>query len=112
SRASSGSLDDPEPSGLARVLLLLAGFGKEGKPAAVNPKMGLRVHSSLINVVLHDWAPRHRISSICPARQDQRKSSRESGFAGLIRGRTPIPVSVQYWTDFTSRTLLAVSVHS
>src|SRR5467141_4283409 len=72
---------------LARVLLLLAGFGKEGKPAAVIPKIsqealaemigttrprvnffmnkfkklgliefkeGLRVHSSLINVVLHD----------------------------------------------------------
>jgi CRP/FNR family transcriptional regulator, cyclic AMP receptor protein len=72
---------------LARVLLLLAGFGKGGKPAAVIPKIsqealaemigttrprvnffmnkfkklgfiefkeGLRVHSSLINVVLHD----------------------------------------------------------
>jgi CRP-like cAMP-binding protein len=72
---------------LARVLLLLAGFGKKGKPAAVIPKIsqetlaemigttrprvnffmnkfkklgfiefkeGLRVHSSLINVVLHD----------------------------------------------------------
>jgi CheY-like chemotaxis protein len=72
---------------LARILLLLAGFGKEGKPEAVVPKIsqetlaemigttrprvnyfmnkfkklgfiefkdGLRVHSSLINVVLHD----------------------------------------------------------
>ena len=72
---------------LARVLLLLAGLGKEGKPEAVIPKIsqealaemigttrprvnffmnkfkklgfiefkeGLRVHSSLINVVLHD----------------------------------------------------------
>ena len=72
---------------LARVLLLLAGFGKKGKPAAVLPKIsqetlaemvgttrprvnffmnkfkklgfiefkeGLRVHGSLINVVLHD----------------------------------------------------------
>jgi CRP-like cAMP-binding protein len=72
---------------LARVLLLLAGFGKQGKPAAVIPKIsqetlaemigttrprvnffinkfkklgyiefngGLRVHSSLITVVLHD----------------------------------------------------------
>jgi CRP/FNR family cyclic AMP-dependent transcriptional regulator len=72
---------------LARVLLLLAGFGKEGKPEAVIPKIsqetlaemigttrprvnffmnkfkrlgfiefkdGLRVHGSLINVVLHD----------------------------------------------------------
>jgi CRP/FNR family transcriptional regulator, cyclic AMP receptor protein len=71
---------------LARVLLLLAGFGKEGKPQAVIPKIsqeslaemigttrprvnffmnkfkklgfiefkdGLRVHSSLMNVVLH-----------------------------------------------------------
>jgi len=72
---------------LARVLLLLANFGKEGKPELVIPKMsqetlagivgttrsrvsffmnrfrklgfihyngGLKVHSSLLNVVLHD----------------------------------------------------------
>jgi CRP-like cAMP-binding protein len=72
---------------LARVLLLLAHFGKEGKPEAVVPKVsqemlsemigttrsrvsffmnrfrklgfihyngGLQVHSSLLNVVLHD----------------------------------------------------------
>jgi len=72
---------------LARVLLLLANFGKEGKPEAVIPKVsqetlaemigttrsrvsffmnkfrklgfieyngGLSVHSSLLNVVLHD----------------------------------------------------------
>jgi CRP-like cAMP-binding protein len=72
---------------LARVLLLLAHFGKEGKPEPVIPKMsqetlaemigttrsrvsffmnkfrklglihyngGLQVHSSLLNVVLHD----------------------------------------------------------
>lgn len=72
---------------LARVLLLLANFGKEGKPEEVIPKMsqetlaevvgttrsrvsffmnrfrklgfihyngGLKVHSSLLNVVLHD----------------------------------------------------------
>ena len=72
---------------LARVLLLLAHFGKEGKPEAVIPKIsqetlaekvgttrsrvcffmnrfrklgfidyngGLHVHSSLLNVVLHD----------------------------------------------------------
>src|SRR6202790_2290814 len=74
---------------LARVLLLLANFGKEGKPETVIPKMsqetlaeiigttrsrvsffmnrfrkmgfidydtggGLRVHSSLLNIVLHD----------------------------------------------------------
>jgi CRP/FNR family cyclic AMP-dependent transcriptional regulator len=75
---------------LARVLLLLAGCGKEGKPAAVIPKIsqeslaemigttrprvnffmnkfkklgliefkdGLRVHSSLTNVVLHGERP-------------------------------------------------------
>jgi CRP/FNR family cyclic AMP-dependent transcriptional regulator len=72
---------------LARLLLLLANFGKEGKPEAIIPKVsqqalagmigttrsrvsffmnkfrklgfieyngGLRVHSSLLNVVLHD----------------------------------------------------------
>ena len=72
---------------LARVLLLLANFGKEGKPEAVIPKVsqetlaemigttrsrvsffmnkfrklgfieyngGLNVHSSLLNVILHD----------------------------------------------------------
>ena len=72
---------------LARVLLLLANFGKEGTPQAVIPKIsqetlagivgttrprvnffmnrfrklgfidyngGLKVHSSLLNVVLHD----------------------------------------------------------
>jgi CRP/FNR family cyclic AMP-dependent transcriptional regulator len=74
---------------LARILLLLARFGKEGKPEAVIPKMsqetlaemigttrsrvsffmnrfrklgfidydggsGLQVHSSLLNIVLHD----------------------------------------------------------
>jgi CRP-like cAMP-binding protein len=74
---------------LARILLLLAHFGKEGKPVSVVPKMsqealaemigttrsrvsffmnrfrtlgfidydtesGLRVHSSLLNIVLHD----------------------------------------------------------
>src|SRR5678815_5580534 len=72
---------------LARVLLLLANFGKEGKPEAVIPKVsqevlaemigttrsrvsffmnkfrklgfieyngGLHVHSSLLNIVLHD----------------------------------------------------------
>jgi CRP-like cAMP-binding protein len=73
---------------LARILLLLAQFGKEGKPETVIPKMsqeslaemvgttrsrvsffmnrfremgfvdydgsGLQVHSSLLNVVLHD----------------------------------------------------------
>jgi CRP-like cAMP-binding protein len=72
---------------LARILLLLAHFGKEGKPEAVVPKIsqetlaemvgttrsrvsffmnrfrklgfihyngGLQVHSSLLNVVLHD----------------------------------------------------------
>ena len=73
---------------LARVLLLLANFGKEGKPEPVIPKIsqemlaeiigttrsrvsffmnrfrkmgfidyngGLEVHSSLLNMVLHDW---------------------------------------------------------
>jgi CRP/FNR family transcriptional regulator, cyclic AMP receptor protein len=72
---------------LARVLLLLANFGKEGRPEMVIPKMsqetlaeiigttrsrvshfmnkfrklgfidyngGLKVHSSLLNIVLHD----------------------------------------------------------
>ena len=72
---------------LARVLLLLANFGKEGKPETVIPKIsqetlaeivgttrsrvsffmnrfrklgfieyngGLKVHSSLLNIVLHD----------------------------------------------------------
>ena len=60
---------------LARVLLLLANFGKEGKPETVIPKISqetlagiigttrsrvsffnghLEVHSSLLNVVLHD----------------------------------------------------------
>jgi CRP/FNR family cyclic AMP-dependent transcriptional regulator len=72
---------------LARVLLLLANFGKDGKPEAVIPKIsqetlaeivgttrsrvslfmnrfrkmgfihyngGLEVHSSLLNVILHD----------------------------------------------------------
>jgi CRP-like cAMP-binding protein len=56
---------------LARVLLLMAHFGKEGKPEPVVPKVsqemlaemigttrsyngGLHVHSSLLNSVLHD----------------------------------------------------------
>ncbi|GAC1692063.1 MAG: Crp/Fnr family transcriptional regulator [Terriglobales bacterium] len=76
-----------QPQRLARILLLLAHFGKEGKPEAVVPKIsqetlaemvgttrsrvsffmnrfrklgfihyngGLEVHSSLLNVVLHD----------------------------------------------------------
>jgi CRP-like cAMP-binding protein len=75
---------------LARVLLLLAHFGEDGKPEAVIPKInqetlaemigttrsrvsfflnrfrkmglihyagGLHVHSSLLNVALHDWRP-------------------------------------------------------
>jgi CRP/FNR family transcriptional regulator, cyclic AMP receptor protein len=76
---------------LARILLLLAHFGKEGKPETVIPKMsqeslaemvgttrsrisffmnrfremgfvdydgdGLQVHSSLLNIVLHDQNP-------------------------------------------------------
>jgi CRP/FNR family cyclic AMP-dependent transcriptional regulator len=53
---------------LARVLLMLAHFGKEGVPETVVPRImnrfrklgfihyngGLQVHSSLLNVVLHD----------------------------------------------------------
>ncbi len=49
---------------LARVLLLMAHFGKEGKSEAIIPKFrklgfveyngGVHMHSSLLNIVLHD----------------------------------------------------------
>ena len=85
---------------LARLLLLLAHFGKEGAPETVIPKIsqetlaemigttrsrvsffmnrfrklgfvdyssnGLQVHSSLLNVVLHDQLPRSRSKNKAP----------------------------------------------
>jgi hypothetical protein len=79
---------------LARILLLMAEFGKPGEPEPLIPKItqetlaemigttrsrvsffmnrfrklgfveyngGIRVHKSLLNVVLHDWKPKMRI---------------------------------------------------
>ena len=86
-RREVGRQDSIDRSRLARILLLLAHFGKEGTPETVVPKIsqetlakmigttrsrvsffmnrfrkqgfihhngGLQVHSSLLNVVLHD----------------------------------------------------------
>jgi CRP/FNR family cyclic AMP-dependent transcriptional regulator len=76
---SGGSALDSSEERLARVLLLLANFGKEGKPELMIPKIigttrsrvsffmnkfrklgfihyngGLQIHSSLLNVILRD----------------------------------------------------------
>src|SRR5258708_39234164 len=86
---------------LARILLLLAHFGKEGEPETVIPKMSqetlaemidttrsrvsffmnrfrklgfieyngtLSVHSSLLNVILHDRSEERRVGKECRSR--------------------------------------------
>jgi Crp-like helix-turn-helix domain len=120
---------------LARVLLLLARFGKEGAPEAVVPKIsqetlaemvgttrsrvsffmnrfrklgfihyngGLQVHSSLLNVVLHDWPSQstrsadvpHRWRFLCPIELVESRAFRPAQLlcfaCGCTIGKSPL----------------------